>query len=206
MSLWPSPSYTGHLLPYERIRCTVASRPLHLLSLHLKCSSPGVCTAAPSPSPDLHTSEGCVCMLSCSVVSDSLRPHRRAHQAPLSMGFPSRNSGVGCHFLLQRIFLTQGLSPSLLYWQVGSLPLSHPGSFLALNPSTKLQLAFESFLALLLSIELITIAQDLFYLCLLSPFPQPPEGMWTLSGQGRVSVVLLYPWWLGQKRHQLSGG
>ena len=82
------------------------------------------------------------------------------------MGFPSRNSGVGCHFLLQWIFLIQGSSPSLLHWQVGSLPLSHPGSFLALNPSTKLQLAFESFLALLLSIELITIAQDLFYLCL----------------------------------------
>ena len=32
-----------------------------------------------------------------------------AHQAPLSMGF-SRNTGVGCHALLQGIFLTQGLN------------------------------------------------------------------------------------------------
>ena len=29
-------------------------------------------------------------------------------QAPLSMGFPGKNTGVGCHFLLQGIFLTQG--------------------------------------------------------------------------------------------------
>ena len=30
-----------------------------------------------------------------------------AHQAPLSMGFPGDNTGVGCHFLLQDIFPTQ---------------------------------------------------------------------------------------------------
>ena len=32
---------------------------------------------------------------------------------------------VGCHFLLQGIFLTQGLNPRLLHWQAGCLPLSH---------------------------------------------------------------------------------
>ena len=31
-----------------------------------------------------------------------------ARQAPLSMGFSSKNTGVGCRFLLQGIFLTQG--------------------------------------------------------------------------------------------------
>ena len=31
-----------------------------------------------------------------------------AGQAPLSMGFPRRDTGVGCHFFLQGIFLTQG--------------------------------------------------------------------------------------------------
>ena len=43
----------------------------------------------------------------------------------------SKNTRVGCHFLLQDIFLTQGLSPSLLYLlyqQADSLPLSHLGS------------------------------------------------------------------------------
>ena len=45
--------------------------------------------------------------------------------------FPGRNTGVGCHFLLQGIFLTQGSNLRLLrllHWQVGSLPLHHPGS------------------------------------------------------------------------------
>ena len=41
-----------------------------------------------------------------------------------------KNTGVGCHALLQRIFPTQGLNPHLLcllHWQVGSLPLVPPG-------------------------------------------------------------------------------
>ena len=36
-----------------------------------------------------------------------------ARQAPLSMGFSSKNTGVGCHALLQRIFPTQGSNPGL---------------------------------------------------------------------------------------------
>ena len=39
--------------------------------------------------------------------------------------FLSKNTGVGCHFLHQGIFPTQGSSLHLLYWQMGSLPLSH---------------------------------------------------------------------------------
>ena len=42
-----------------------------------------------------------------------------AHQAPLSMGFSSKNTGVGCHSLLQGIFPTQGWNPHLscfLHW------------------------------------------------------------------------------------------
>ena len=38
-----------------------------------------------------------------------------AHQAPLSMGFPGKNTGEGCHFLLQGIFPTQGLNLNFLY-------------------------------------------------------------------------------------------
>ena len=53
-----------------------------------------------------------------------------AHQAPLPTGFSRQESGVGCCFLLQGIFLAQrwGLSLlCLLHWQAGSLPLDHPG-------------------------------------------------------------------------------
>ena len=38
------------------------------------------------------------------------------------------NTGVVCHFLLQGIFLTQGLTLHLLHWKADSLPLSHQGS------------------------------------------------------------------------------
>ena len=46
-------------------------------------------------------------------------------------GIISKNTGVGCHFLLQGIFLTQGLNLHLLRplpWQADSVPLSHLGS------------------------------------------------------------------------------
>ena len=39
-----------------------------------------------------------------SVVSDSLRPHGLLHP----WDFPGKSPGVGCHFLLQGIFPTQG--------------------------------------------------------------------------------------------------
>ena len=44
--------------------------------------------------------------------------------------FPGKNIGVGCHFLLQGIFLTQGSNLHLLHllhWQLDSLPLEPPG-------------------------------------------------------------------------------
>ena len=40
---------------------------------------------------------------------------------------PDKNTGVGCHALLQGVFLTQELNPHLLDWQGHSLPLASPG-------------------------------------------------------------------------------
>ena len=77
----------------------------------------------------------CVCVCVCSVtqscptlcnIMDCSPPGSSVHES-----FPRKNSGVGWHFLLQGIFLTQGLNPRLLHplcWQGGSLPLSHLGS------------------------------------------------------------------------------
>ena len=45
-------------------------------------------------------------------------------------GFPGKNTGVGCHFLLQGIFHTQGLNPGLLHWRQMLYPLSHQRSYL----------------------------------------------------------------------------
>ena len=66
---------------------------------------------------------------SCSVVSTSLQPHGLLG-APQFMEFSRQNIGMGCHFLLQNIFPTQGLNLSFLHrlhWQVDSLPLVPPG-------------------------------------------------------------------------------
>ena len=54
-------------------------------------------------------------------------PWTVAHQDPLR-DVPGMNTGVGCHFLLQVIFPTQGSNPRLLHWQLDSLPLSHQRS------------------------------------------------------------------------------
>ena len=46
------------------------------------------------------------------------------------MDVPGKNTGMGCHFLSQAIFPTEGSNPSLLcflHWQAGSLPLSRQG-------------------------------------------------------------------------------
>ena len=76
-------------------------------------------------------SHTCVCMSShFGHVQPSATPWTVAHQAPLSMDSPGKNTGVGCHCLLQGIFLTQGSNLHLLHllnWYVGSLPLVPPG-------------------------------------------------------------------------------
>ena len=63
-------------------------------------------------------------------MSDSFAtPWTVACHAPLQEeDFSGKNTGVGCHFLLQRIFPTQGSNPHLPRWQVDSLPLSQLGS------------------------------------------------------------------------------
>ena len=67
-------------------------------------------------------------MLSRSFISNSLRPHGLLPSRLLCpRNFSGKNTGVGCHFLLQGICLTQGSSPHLLrllHWQAGSFPLA----------------------------------------------------------------------------------
>ena len=60
-------------------------------------------------------------------------PWTAAYYAPLSMGFPGKSTRVGCHFLLQRIFLTQGSNPGLPYCRQMLYHLSHQGSLRKTN-------------------------------------------------------------------------
>ena len=68
-------------------------------------------------------------LFSRSVVSDSLGTHGLQPARLLCpREFLGKDTGMGCHYLLQGIFPTQGSNLRLLHWQVDSLPLSHPAS------------------------------------------------------------------------------
>ena len=63
-------------------------------------------------------------------MSDSAIPWTIATGFLCPWDFPGEDAGVGCHFLLQGIFQTQGSNPCLLHlmhWQVDSLPPAPPG-------------------------------------------------------------------------------
>ena len=71
----------------------------------------------------------CVCAqsMSYSLPSCGLWPTRLL----CPWDFIGKNNGVGCHFLLQGIFSTQGSNPHLLcllHWQMDSSLLHHLGS------------------------------------------------------------------------------
>ena len=70
-----------------------------------------------------------LCMCTYSVVSNSLQSHRfQLTRLLCPWNSPDNNTGVGCHFLLQDIFLTQALNSCLLcflHWQAGSLPAAN---------------------------------------------------------------------------------
>ena len=72
------------------------------------------------------------CTSVCSVMADALRP-RRLQPARLlgPCDSPGKNTGVGCHVLLQGIFLTHRWSPAPSVLQANSLSLSHWEALLA---------------------------------------------------------------------------
>ena len=77
-------------------------------------------------------------LFSHSVMCDSFAtPCTVAYQAPRPWNSPGKNTGVGCRFLLQRIFPTQGSNlcfPHLVNGIAGSLPLSHLGRLVSKSP------------------------------------------------------------------------
>ena len=110
-----------------------------VLSLPLDYAMDHVCRMEPVKAevPRIYESQcGCVCVCVCVCVCmyahccltlqpDGLKPARFL----CSRNFPDKKTGAGCHFLLQRIFLTQRSNMSVLYllhWQAGSLSLAPP--------------------------------------------------------------------------------
>ena len=69
-------------------------------------------------------------LFAVSVASGSFVPHGLYPARLLCpWGSPGKNTGVGCHFLLQGIFLTRGSNLCFLRGQADFLPLSYPGRF-----------------------------------------------------------------------------
>ena len=67
--------------------------------------------------------------LLASVMSDSVQLYGLQPTMPLYLwDSPGKNTGAGCHPLLQRIFPTQGLNPGLLHCRQVLYHLSHQGS------------------------------------------------------------------------------
>ena len=66
------------------------------------------------------TTAGESCLTPCDPMDCSL-PGSSVHGDS-----PGKNTGVGCHALLQGIFPTKGLMPGLLHLQAGSLPSESP--------------------------------------------------------------------------------
>ena len=87
------------------------------------------------------------CLLCCinasesvshSVMSDSLQPHG-LYPARLLCPWdsPGKNTGVGCHSLLQENLPTQGLNPSHLHCRQTFYHLSHHGSTATLRSTNR---------------------------------------------------------------------
>ena len=73
--------------------------------------------------------ERAVCAHSHPTLCDPM--NYRPAGSPSPWDFPGKNTGVGCHFLLQGIFPTQGSILCLwgfLKWQVDSVTTEAPGS------------------------------------------------------------------------------
>ena len=78
----------------------------------------------------------CVCVCGCARAQLCLTlcdPMDVAHLAPLSMGFPGKNTGVGCHFLLQGVFLSPE-SPALAGGFFTTAPPGKPMIFTDMFP------------------------------------------------------------------------
>ena len=88
---------------------------------------------ADSVAPQRVGSSQCVCVWVCAQLCPTLCSPMDCSMPGSSVHWISRkNTRVGCHFLLQGIFLIQGSNPHLLHWQADSLTVP-PGKAIFLD-------------------------------------------------------------------------
>ena len=90
---------------------------------------------------------------------------------------------MGCHSLLQGIFLIQGSNPSLLHWQADSFTTEQPRKPLTMNSLFKSNLRF-----------LFGVKKNLFLVATISGSKNPRlQTCWQISGgPGSMSTCLLF--------------
>ena len=105
-------------------------------------------------------------------MSDSLRPY--GLQPPRLLrpwDFSGKSTGMGCHFLLQGTFLTQGLNPGLPHCRRMLYPLSHQGSpRKSLGSFTFFFLTYSKTSLYFSSVLNVSLSPDLTHIFLLIPF------------------------------------
>ena len=123
--------------------------------------------------------------------------------------FPGKNIRVGCHFLLQGIFPTQGLNPGLLhclqtlywlnhqgrlgYYRVGILPDTRSRNCICrLMATVAMRLGqFQRFLSSNLSTRLHRNGNPLQYFCLGNPMNR---GAWRATVHGVANELDMTEW------------
>ena len=90
-------------LPDFSVHEILQARILEWVAIPFSRGSSRLRDAPKSPALQVHSLRFvCVCV-SCLVVSDSLQPRRLKPTRPLCpLDSPGKNTGVGCHFLLQK--------------------------------------------------------------------------------------------------------
>ena len=95
-----------------------------------------------------------VCVLSCSIMSNSLQPHGLYPTRLLfPWNSPGKNTRAGCNFLFQGIFLTQGSNPHLwhlllcrqilYHWATWEAPVRWCATFATTLPLPKKKVHLE---------------------------------------------------------------
>ena len=137
---WPAPSAGLYSWRLPTFVLMFSMWPAPIADRHWGCHSPLLLPLWLQPEQLLCCAySDCCCYLVTRLFLTLLQMHGlQPTRLFCSWDFPGKNTGVGCHFILQGIFPIQGLNPHLLHWQTDSLPLGHQGSLLGSPPPQKI--------------------------------------------------------------------
>ena len=78
--------------------------------------------------------------------------------------FPGKSTGVGCRFLLQGIFLTQGLNPGLQYCKQTTLPSEPPEKLPHAAPDGTIKRLYKTKTLLVILLQITILSSTFIFL------------------------------------------